>query len=177
MQTLPELFRSNRGGNFPRSIVEEFNQLQRQLDRLTRQVPESFSNFVFPVVDETFEPALEVEDKDSHYVLSFDLPGVKKEDIRIALENNVLTISAERKSQSEKRRKGQYQSRQFYGSYERSFTLPPEVKGNQIESDYHDGVLRLAVPKPKASQIETIKIGENKAGILNQLSATQKKLN
>lgn len=166
MQSLPELFRNRRREAFPPSVFEEFNQIQKRMDKL-------MSNLEVPVFDAKFDPGCEVEDRDTHYVLSFDMPGVKKEDIQITLENNLLTVTAERHEQEEHKRKNKFRSQQFYGSYERSFSLPPEVKANQIESDYHDGVLRVAIPKTKALQGERIQIGDGKSGVLSQLNSGQ----
>lgn len=179
MQSLPELFRGHRRESQPQSIFDEFNQLQKRMDRWMRQFPESMSELESPWFTQKLEPSFDVEDRDSHYVLSFDMPGVKKEDIRMTLDNGLLTVSAERSDQSERKRRGQYRSQQSYLSYERSFSLPPEVKPEQIESEYRNGVLRIAVPKTKALQSKSIPIGEGKSGILSQAAPVsgQKQLN
>lgn len=137
----------------------EFNRLQRQVERL---------------FDQTMAPAYEVDETESHYLMSFDLPGVPKEDIRINLQDNTLTVSGARKEEREEKGKDYYQTERSYGSYERSFTLPAGIKAEQIEADYRNGVLRVAVPKGEASKGQQIKIGEGKAGFWDRLLSHKK---
>lgn len=100
----------------------------------------------------------DVTDEGDHYQLIADLPGFKKDDIDIEVENGILTISAERKEESEdKDQKGRYIRRErTYGSYKRSFDLS-EIDDDNIKARYTDGVLTLELPKKTVPEIESKK--------------------
>jgi HSP20 family protein len=85
-----------------------------------------------------------VDETNTHYLMSFDLPGVKKEDVKIDLQENQLIVSGERKEETQ----GQGGSRErFYGAFSRSFTLPQNVDASKVEANYENGVLQIALPK------------------------------
>lgn len=100
----------------------------------------------------------DVTDEGDFFKLTADLPGFKKDDIQIDVEDGILTISAERKEESEEEdKKGRYIRRErTYGSYKRSFDLS-EVDDDSITAKYEDGVLTLELPKKKAPEIESKK--------------------
>jgi HSP20 family protein len=101
--------------------------------------------------------------------MSFDLPGLKKEDIQIEFANGQLRIFGERKDEREQGKGTRYQSEKYYGYFERAIALPESVKGDQIEAHFENGVLHVAVPKAAAIQPKQIKIGEGKTGIFSKL--------
>lgn len=100
----------------------------------------------------------DVTDEGEAYKLTADLPGFKKDDINIEVENGILTITAERNEETEdKDKKGRYIRRErTYGSYRRSFDLA-EVEEDNITAKYEDGVLTLELPKKTAPEIESKK--------------------
>lgn len=102
----------------------------------------------------------DIKDNGGEYLLEADLPGFKKEDINVNLENNYLTISAERKAENEEKdKKGRYiRCERSYGSFTRSFDVS-DVDTDKITASYEDGVLRLTMPKkektlPTAKKLE-----------------------
>jgi HSP20 family protein len=105
-------------------------------------------------------PAIDVVAKDGDLVLRAELPGVKSEDVDITLNENVLTVSGERKAEQEEERGGYYVRERRYGSFSRSLTLPQGVDESKIHARYEDGVLEVtvegaaAVQEPKRIQIE-----------------------
>jgi len=145
--------------SFSKNPFRELARMQRQMD-----------SWVTP----SFTPGYDVEETDAHYLMSFDLPGVKKEDIKIELLDGQLTVSGERKENREERNKGSAMTERFYGSFQRSFTLPAGVKPDQIETDYKDGVLRLAIPKIETAKAHQIKVEEGKAGFWDRLLGHKK---
>ena len=93
-------------------------------------------------------PSVDITESDKHYVLKADFPGIKKEDIHITLDNNTLTLNAERHEESEQKEEGRVVRRERrYGSYSRSFTLGDEIDEDGIEASYDNGVLKLTLPK------------------------------
>ena len=93
----------------------------------------------------------DVSDTGDAYKLEAELPGFKKEDIKIDIENDCLTISAERKMDEEDKQKNFIKRERFYGSYSRSFDVSG-VNVDGIEAEYSDGVLKLTMPK----KVETV---------------------
>ena len=94
-------------------------------------------------------PAVNVSEDEKNYHIDVIAPGFKKEDFKISVDDDVLTISAETKSESEnKDNNRQYNRREYsYSSFTRSFTLPDNVKDDAISANYKDGILQLMMPK------------------------------
>ncbi|MCM2278251.1 MAG: Hsp20/alpha crystallin family protein [Oligoflexia bacterium] len=165
MRNLPEIQRESW------SPLRELNRMQRRIDRM---FDEFFSGTPFPNLigptrsllemgEREYIPACDVQDSDTQYLLSFDLPGVKKEDVKIDLRDNLLTVSGERKEESYKEEKGKRVSEErMYGSFVRSFTLPSGVDPNKVEASYENGVLQIAIPKAPEAQGRHIPIKEGK---------------
>ena len=105
-------------------------------------------------------PAIDIEESAEEYLVSADLPGVKKEDISIDCSANLLTITAERKYETDERRKENRRER-FFGTYQRSFTLPQGADTNKVEANYEGGVLMVHIPKGEAVKSRRIQIGEH----------------
>jgi HSP20 family protein len=94
-------------------------------------------------------PAVNVIENNDSYEIEVAAPGMKKNDFQVTLENNILTISSERREEKKEKEKGQYTRREFsYQSFQRSFTVPEmEVEGDKISAKYCDGVLCITLPK------------------------------
>ena len=113
-----------------------------------------------PKTDEAVSPRYEVEEKDDGYLLSLDIPGVKKEDINIESKGRLLTVSASRKST----KKGETSE----VAYRASFEIPEVVTFEGAEASYQDGVLNVALPKLKEATARTIKISDGKGDLLGK---------
>ena len=105
-----------------------------------------------------WSPAVNVYDKNGHLMVEAELPGVKKEDISVQVENGVLTLKGERKEEKEIKEKDYYRCERAYGSFSRSFSLPPGADDKHIEASYKDGVLILKVPKTEEAKEKSIAI-------------------
>lgn len=128
-----------------------FNDLDEDFRRFFHGDVQNIKNF-------DFNPAFEIIENDEVTLLSTDLPGVKKEDIKIEFKDGYLTLSGERKSKHAQTNYSEIK----YGKFEKSFKVPKNLDVNKIEAQYQDGVLSLAIPKKeeeKAKEVE-IKIGE-----------------
>ena len=121
-----------------------------------------------------FGTPCDVSETESHYLMTFDLPGMKKEDLKINLYDNVLSISGERRDESVEKGKNKFRSERYFGSFSRSFTLPASMKPEQIEAEYKDGVLRVAFPKIAALKGQTIKIAEGRPGFFDRFLSHKK---
>ncbi|MEO1923104.1 Hsp20/alpha crystallin family protein [Caminibacter sp.] len=106
---------------------------------------------------EAFTPAVNEKADEKGYYLEIDLPGVKKEDIEIAVNDGVLTISGERKLKKEENGPNYTRIESFFGRFERAFKLPNDADLDNIEAKYEDGVLKIFIPKkqkPAGKRIE-----------------------
>ena len=124
----------------------EFQELQDTFERMNRvfnvmQTAQGGN----PKID--FVPAVNTREADDAYYLEVDLPGVKKEDIHIDIEDNALRISGERKLEEERKDEDFYRVESVYGKFERVFSLPEDVDASKIEAEMEDGVLNIKIPK------------------------------
>jgi HSP20 family protein len=94
-------------------------------------------------------PAMDLVETDGEFVLRADLPGLSESDVSIELEDNVLTISGERKGDQEYRKDGYYRFERSYGSFRRSLSLPDGVDPGAVKASFRHGVLEVRVPKPE----------------------------
>src|SRR5256714_2692146 len=94
-------------------------------------------------------PAMDLVETDDDFVLRADLPGLTEDDVNIELEDNVLTLSGERKSEREEKNEGYYRVERASGSFQRSLTLPEGVDPEGIRASFENGVLEVRVPKPE----------------------------
>lgn len=108
----------------------------------------------------TLSPNVEVEENKSAYLMKFDLPGVSKEQIKIDLHDNTLTVSGERREEKKEEDKEQktHISEVFYGSFSRSFSFPEAVDAERAEAKFENGVLNLSIPKKESSPKRQIAI-------------------
>ncbi|MFL5752286.1 MAG: Hsp20/alpha crystallin family protein [Bacteroidia bacterium] len=122
------------------------------------------NNFGFsPLFDEVFDnflggsvfnkpamnrvPAVNINESDKAYEIEFAAPGYEKDEFKINLSQNILTVSAEKKNQKEDKQEG-YTRREFnFSSFKRSFTLPDSAKEDEIRAEYKNGILHVSIPK------------------------------
>jgi HSP20 family protein len=94
-------------------------------------------------------PAMDLVEEGDHYVLRADLPGLSEQDVNVELEDNVLTVSGERKSEHEERREGFHRVERASGHFSRSLTLPEGVDPDSVKASFDKGVLEVRIPKPE----------------------------
>jgi HSP20 family protein len=116
-----------------------------------------------------FNPACDVEETDSHYLMSFDLPGISKDDLKIEVVDKQLTIAGERKLEKKDDKNSRHVAERYYGSFKRTFTIPSAIDSTKVEASYKDGVLQIAVPKAEAVRPQQVKISDVKGGIFSKL--------
>ena len=93
-------------------------------------------------------PAMDLAETETEFVLKADLPGLSESDVNVELDDNVLTISGERKADHEERKAGYYRVERSFGSFRRALTLPEGVDPESVKATFADGVLEVTVPKP-----------------------------
>ena len=105
-----------------------------------------------------WNPAVDLYEKDDHYVIKAELPGVDKDDIKVDLKDHVLTLSGERTYDNEVKEENYCRRERSYGKFRRAFSLPTDVDSDKITAEYKDGVLRVEVPKPEAQKPKQVTI-------------------
>ncbi len=144
------------------------NDLWNPLADLRREMDSVLDNFFTPTVnrswrefEQVWAPACEVAEEGGHYLMSLEMPGIPKEEIKVEVADNTITVSGERHAKDEKKEGGTWYGERRYGKFTRSFTLPAGIDAEKIEANYQDGVLSLMVPKAESAKPRQIKIGSN----------------
>lgn len=118
--------------------------------------PATFSNFIDRFFNDDFSggksvskfsPQVDIAETENQFEIEFYLPGMKREDINIDVQEDRLTVSGERKMENEKKEKNFHSVESYYGTFIRSFYLPDNASVDKIDASYKDGVLQVIVPK------------------------------
>jgi HSP20 family protein len=140
--------------------AREINSLQQEMNRL-------FSSFFdTPPTGgaggngspRRWIPAMDLVETADQFVLRADLPGLSESDVELSLEQNVLTLSGERKAEHEEQGEGFYRLERASGSFSRALTLPEGVDGDAITARFDNGVLEVRIPKPEARKPRKLQI-------------------
>jgi HSP20 family protein len=135
----------------------------RELDSLQSDMNRLFDRFFDGRVGDgarRWIPAMDLVETDDHLVLRGDLPGMSEDDIDIEIKDNVLTVSGERKAESEEKSEGYHRVERAFGSFSRSLTLPQGVDADQIKAGFDKGVLEVTIPKPAEAKPTRVQIGK-----------------
>lgn len=105
-----------------------------------------------------WSPLVDIEESEKEYLVKAELPEVKKEDVKLSVQDDVLTISGERQAEKEEKGKKYHRVERCYGSFLRSFTLPEDADGTKVSAEYKDGVLHVHLPKTEKAKPKTIEV-------------------
>jgi len=133
----------------------------RELVSLRDDMDRLFSTFFggFPEEVEGFwSPVIDIEEDDDNYFVKAEIPGMKKEDVKISVRGNALSVSGERKQESETKNKTFHRIEQSYGKFMRTITLPSEIDTERVKATYKDGILTVTLPKPEATRPKEIEV-------------------
>jgi HSP20 family protein len=103
-------------------------------------------------------PLADITEDDKEYIVKTELPGMRKEDVKVTVENGVLTISGERKFEKEEKKKKYHRVERGYGTFMRSFSLPDDANFNKVNAEFRDGVLTVHVQKSERAQPKQIEV-------------------
>ena len=104
-------------------------------------------------------PAMDLVETGDHFVLKADLPGMSENDVSIELENNVLTVAGERRTEHEDKEAGYYRLERAMGAFSRSLTLPEGIDPDAVTATFDNGVLEVRIPKPAEAKPRRVQIG------------------
>lgn len=121
-------------------------------------IMDEFFNDAVNTRRDNFVPGIDISETDTQFQISVELPGMKKEDISVNLENRQLTISGERKFKDEEKGKTYHRVETNYGSFNRSFQLPDNVEEQTISASYEDGILNITIDKSEEQVKKQIEI-------------------
>lgn len=133
-------FRGNLFALNPFALMRQFTE---EMDRFFGQVPR-----VAP--EGAWIPTIEVKEKEGKLLVTAELPGVKKEDVKVHIDGDTLVVEGERKEEKEEKREGYYHSERSYGKFYRSIALPEGAKPELTAAQFNNGVLEVTVPIPEA---------------------------
>lgn len=142
--------------------IREIRNLQEEMNRLFAS---AFSRtFDDELMSGAWTPSVDIYENKDQVVLEAELPGMKPEDVNISIENNVLTIQGERKFEKKEEKDNYHRIERRYGSFTRSFTLPPTIDPERITAEFDNGVLRLTMVKREEAKPRRIEIKATSSG-------------
>ncbi|MBI3373644.1 MAG: Hsp20/alpha crystallin family protein [Betaproteobacteria bacterium] len=103
-------------------------------------------------------PRVDISETDKEFVIKAEIPEVKKEDVKVSVDNGVVTIQGERKQEKEEKGKKFHRVERYYGNFVRSFTLPDNIDEANIKASFKDGMLNLQIPKTAESKPKSIEV-------------------
>src|SRR5580698_2507705 len=134
----------------------EFSTLQDRLNRLFRESHREGQDE--SLTTSSFAPAVDVYEDEHNVTLKIEVPGIDEKDINVNLENDTLTVHGERKIEKEEKEENYRRVEREYGSFTRTFTLPPTVDSEKVSATYDKGVLKVSLPKKAEAKPKQIKV-------------------
>ncbi len=128
----------------------ELGDLRSRFDRIFEELADGH--------ERSWAPAVDVERQNGNLVVRADVPGIKPEEVKIEVQDDVLTVSGSHEERKEEKDKHFLRRERRYGSFSRSMTLPPGVEAKKIKAKTHDGVVEVTIPLPKEQSKETVTI-------------------
>ena len=137
---------------------KEFEELEKRFATLFGREP-SLGNGDKEIMKVTdWSPSVDITEDEKEYLITADAPGVKKDDLKVTVENGTLTVSGERKSEKEEKGKKFHKVERSFGSFSRSFTLPEDAEDEKLSAQFKEGVLTVHLPKSTKAQAKNKEI-------------------
>ena len=134
------------------------NRGQSEVNPLERLFGDLLEPFGQPLTRQSWVPPVNIEETDDAYEVSAELPGLRPEDVEVTVEQNVLSISGERKWGDEAENKNFHRVERGYGRFLRTFALPHQVDGERVQARFQDGLLHVSIPKAEGAKPRRIPI-------------------
>ncbi len=132
----------------------------REFDNINNSIQKYFDDFTSMESSfntDTFTPKFDISEKGNQFIIETEVPGVKKENLKITLQDNILTIQGEKKNVSNESERKYFLTERTYGSFKKSFTLPEEVNSDKVNAKFNDGVLSVTLDKvEEVSPVEKV---------------------
>ena len=131
---------------------------ERGIHRMFDRFLEMPKDWEFPLRGGELFPTVDISETPQEYVIRAEIPGMRKEDTKLSIHNNVLTLSGEKKSEAKHEDKKYHRVESYYGAFQRSFVLPDAIKPDKVSAAFKDGVLTVTVPKAEEAKEKTVDI-------------------
>ena len=138
--------------------LRELSSLQTEMNRLFNAAFDTTPGGAGSGAARRWMPAMDLLETEDHFVLRADLPGMSESDVNVELEDNVLTISGERRHEQEVKKGGYYRIERASGNFARTLTLPDGVDADAVQASFDKGVLEVRIPKPEQSKPRKVSI-------------------
>ncbi len=139
-----------------REMTEIQNRFANLMGRAPLQLQENSGEEALMTTE--WVPAVDIAEDNKEYVIKAELPDVRREEVKVSVENGLLTISGERKFEKEEKDKKYHRVERAYGYFSRSFSLPDAADAEQVKAEYKDGVLQVHVPKSESKKAKRIEV-------------------
>ena len=136
----------------------ELEQLHNRLSNLFGRAPVRRGDGREDLALADWAPLADITEDDKEYIIKTELPDVKKEEVKVTVENGVLTIAGERKFEKEEKKKKYHRIERAYGTFVRSFTLPDDADAGKVKAEFKDGVLTVHLPKSASAKPKQIEV-------------------
>lgn len=138
--------------------IKELEEVSRRMGHLLGRsyVPIESDREMLEMADWT--PSVDISETDTTYMLKGEIPGVKKEDVRVSIQDGMLTIAGERKMEKEAKDEKLHRIERSYGSFLRSFCVPDDADESAIKAEFKDGILNVTLPKSAAAKPSAIEV-------------------
>ena len=137
----------------------------RELDEMSARMNRLFGALPARRADESnletfadWAPAIDVQETDGEYLIKADLPDVKREDVKVAIEDGILAVEGERKQEKEEKGKKFHRIERSYGKFVRRLAVPTDVAQEKVAADFKDGVLSVHLPKTAIAKPKTVEV-------------------
>jgi len=138
--------------------VRELEELQDRFSNLLGRPLLRRTNGKEGITLADWSPLADITEDDQEYLITAELPDVRKEDVKISVENGMLTISGERRFEKEEKRKKHHRTERSYGTFFRSFTLPSDANADKIKAKFKNGLLMVHLPKNEKAKPKQIEV-------------------
>jgi HSP20 family protein len=138
---------------------KEMDELNKRLSMMYGRAPlrkDSEKEEAMTVAE--WAPLVDIVEDEKEYLIKAELPEVRREDVKVSVEEGVLTVSGERKFEKEEKGKKYHRIERAYGRYARSFTLPDDADPSKVTAEFKDGVLRVRLPKSEKAKPKSVEI-------------------
>ena len=143
--------------------LRELDEAQNRFNRFLGGFPNTMGNRMgndephsLTVAD--WSPEVDISEDDQGYLLKADLPEIKKDDVRVTVEDGILCVSGERKTQKEDQKRKFHRIERSYGNFRRSFTLPEDADSKKVTAEFRDGVLKVHLPTTPIARSKAIEV-------------------
>ncbi len=143
----------------PMEPFSRLNALENRLDKLfSPLLATGNGTSVESPIPTLWSPLVDITEDDKEYVIKAELPELKREDVKVTLDQGELSISGSRQMAKEEHGRRYHRVERSYGSFLRNFTLPEGVEASKVVAEFHDGILKVHLPKDEIAQTKTIEV-------------------